>query len=79
MADCWNADPALRPSFESILKRISRIAIKYNLPLPGPSGKIALPSYSVRKFSVAYVIHPCPQTASLRRYNRVRVRVVRVV
>lgn len=54
MADCWNADPALRPSFESILKRISRIAIKYNLPLPGPSGKIALPSYSVRKFSVAY-------------------------
>ncbi len=70
MADCWNADPALRPSFESILKRISRIAIKYNLPLPGPSGKIALPSYSVRKFSVAYVIHPSTQTACrARRVN----------
>ena len=49
MNECWHTEPAHRPSAPAIVKRLSRIARKYNFAIPTASSAL-LPSASVRQF-----------------------------
>jgi len=48
--ECWHTEPAHRPSAPAIVKRLSRIARKYNFAIPTSSSSVLLPSASVRQF-----------------------------